>query len=261
MSAIEVVGGKVLNPGATITAMTPLAGQTFAVRTTPEGTKVVLEQMWGQNATGGVARIRSPRMHDNVQGIRVRVPKVNPRLLLPFGVKEKLYNQDTLIVESSGGGAETDNLFYLVSYEKLPGSEGNFRSPGEVLPRINAYMGVELALTGSATAGEWGAARALNAEQDQFKRPSEYALLGYVVNTECGAVALHGTDIGEVRVGGPGAVEPAWTNEWFIRLSEETGLPCIPCFQAGNVPSILAEVCSTTASQAVSVTLLCAQLH
>lgn len=260
MSAIELVTGRVLNPGAAITALTPNTGSTFAVRTTPEGTKVTLENMWGQNASGGVARIRSPRMHDNVQGIRVRIPKNDPRLLLPFAVREQLYAQDTLIVESSGGGAETDTLCYIVSYDRLPGSEGDLRHPSEVLPRIQKIMGVEITAKAGAVAGEFGAAVALNAAADQFKRPAQYALLGYLVDVECAAVAFHGTDIGEVRIGGPGAVEPAWTGEYFIRLSEETGLPCVPCFQSGNVPSILAEVMHATANAEVHVTALCALL-
>lgn len=260
MSALEVVGARVVNPGAAITEMAPLTGQTFAVRTTPEGTKVALENVWGENAAGGTARIRSPRMHDNVQGIRLRVPKLDPRLLLPFAVREPLYNQDTLIVETSGGGAETDTLYYIVSYEKLPGSEGNFKHPEEVLPRIANIMGVELKPKSGAVTGQWGAAVAINSLQDQFKRPHEYAILGYVASLEFGAVAFHGTDIGEVRVGGPGAVEPAWTNEYFIRLSQETGLPAIPCFQAGNVPSILAEVSFSGAETEFPLTVLCAQL-
>lgn len=260
MSALEVVASKTTNPGATITETTIAAGQTFAVRTTPEGTKVTLENIWGANASGGVARIRSPRMHDNVQGIRVRVPKADARLLLPFAVREPLYNQDTLIVETSGGGGETDNVYYLVSYDKLPGSEGNFKHPAEVMPRIVALMGAELKPKSGATIGNWGAGVALNSNQDQFKRPHEYALLGYLTNLEVGAVAFHGTDIGEVRVGGPGVVEPGWTNEYFIRLSEETGLPCIPCFQAGNVASILCEVNNNAAESEFLVTALFAQL-
>lgn len=260
MSAIEVIAGKAVNPGATITECTPATGQTFAVRTTPEGTKVTLENIWGANATGGVGRIRSPRMHDNVQGIRVRVPKADNRLLLPFAVREPLYNQDTLIVETTGGGAETDVMYYLNSYERLPGSEGNLKHPAEVLPRIANLMGIELKPKSGAAIGNWGAGVALNSNQDQFKRPREYALLGYVVNLECGAVAFRGTDIGEVRIGGPGPVEPGWTNEWFIRLSEETGLPCIPCFQSGNVGSILCEVSNNAAESEFLITALCAEL-
>ncbi len=260
MSAIEVVGGRVVNPGAVVTELTPLTGQTFAVRTTPEGTKVTLENMWGDNATGGVARIRSPRMHDNVQGIRVRVPKTDRRLLLPFAAKEPLYNQDTLIVESSGGGAETDTVYYLVSYEHLPGSEGNFKHPSEVFPRILNLAGIELKPKSGAVTGQWGVGVALNSLMDQFKRPHEYAILGYITSADCGAVAFHGTDIGEVRVGGPGTVEPGWTGEYFVRLSEETGLPCIPCFQAGNVASILAEVSSAGAETEFPLTVLVAEL-
>lgn len=260
MSALELVTGRVLNPGAALTALTPNANSTFAVRTTPEGTKVTLENMWGQNATGGVARIRSPRMHDNVQGVRVRVPKNDARLLLPFAIKEPLYNQDVLTVESTGGAAETDTLCYVVSYEKLPGTEANLKSPAEVLPRIQNIMGAEVTLESGATAGEFGPTKFMSQEMNQFKRPHEYAILGYLVNTECAAVAFHGTDIGEVRIGGPGAVEPAWTGEWFLRLSEETGLPCVPCFQAGNTESILVEVMAAVAKTAVSVTVLCAML-
>src|SRR5271157_2320986 len=127
MSAFEVVGAQALNPGAAFTAMTAGVGQTFNVRTTPEGSKTWLEQVWGSNATGGSARIRSNRMHDNVQGLRLRIPKLNQRILLPYAVKEELYNQDVLTVETTGGAAETDDLFYLNHYEKLPGSEGNFK--------------------------------------------------------------------------------------------------------------------------------------
>lgn len=261
MAALELVTGHVKNPSTTLTELTPNKNSTFAVRTTPEGTKVTLENMWGQNATGGVARIRSPRLHDNVQGIRVRVPKADARLLLPFAVREPLYPQDVLTVESTGGASETDTLAYIVSYEKLPGTEANLKSPAEVLPRIQAIMGTELALESSTSvAGEFGATKFLSQELNQFKRPHEYAILGYLVNVECTAVAFHGTDIGEVRIGGPGAVEPAWTGEWFIRLSEETGLPCIPCFQAGNTESILCEVMHAKESEKVNVTVLCAQL-
>ena len=260
MTAFEVVGGRVVNPSTTFTELTALKGSQFSVRTTPEGTKVTLQQIWSQNKTGGSARIRSSRMHDDVNGIRVRVPAANPRILLPYDVAEPLYNQDTLIPECTGGGSETDTVFWLNYYSQLPGSEGAFRSWAEVQPRIMKYMGTELTLTSGATAGDWGESKPINPSPDLFKRPYEYALLGYLVDKECGAVGFHGTDIGEVRCGGPGAVEPDLTGEWFIRLSEETKQAAIPTFQAANVPSILAEVAHTTAETAIHVTLLCAQL-
>lgn len=259
MSAFEVVGGQVKNPGAEFKALTAMSGQTFNVRTTPEGTKTWLEQIWGSNAAGGSARIRSNRMHDNVQGIRLRVPKANQRILLPYAVKEELYNQDVLTVETTGGGAETDDLFYLVHYEKLPGSEGNFRSWAEVEPRVIDYMGVEVTLKSGTAENGWGAAKALNSAMDQFKRPSEYAMLGYLLDAECGAVVIHGTDVGELKVGGPGPVEPDLTGEWFIRLSDEIGVPAIPCFQAANVGSILAEIAHVEEVER-HVTFLCARL-
>lgn len=260
MPAFEVVAGYVTNPSTTISALTTSGGQTFQVRAAPEGANIWLEQAWGSNTTGGVGRIRSPRMHDNVQGIRFRVPPANQRALLPFGMREPLYSQDTLIPETSGGASETDALYYLVHYSSLPGSEGNFKTWAEIKPRIKKFMGVEVTIHSGATAGQWGAAVALNSSMDQFQRPESYALLGYLIDTATGAVVFRGTNIGELRFGGPGVVEPEYTSEYFVRLSEETQDACIPEFQAANASSILVECSQGPAESEHHVTAICALL-
>jgi hypothetical protein len=260
MPAFEVVASSSVNPGAAFKETTINPGQTFAVRTTPEGTNVHLCQMWGDNASGGEIRIRSPRMHDNVQGIRVRVPKLNNEILLPYDVAEKLYNQDVLIVEQTGGAGETDAVFYLNYYSQLPGSEGAFRTWSEVQPRIKNYLSVPVQLKTGAVAGQWGVAKALNSVADQFKRPYEYAILGYTNDEPFGALAFHGTDIGELRCGGPAPVKPDLTQEWFIRLSEETNSAAIPTFQAANVPTIQMEAVQAAAEGTKNITVICAQL-
>jgi hypothetical protein len=201
-------------------------------------------------------------MHDNVQGIRLRAPKATQELLLPYDVKEKLYNQDTVTVETTGEGSFTYGVYLLNYYSQLPGSEGAFKSWAEVLPRIKQYMSVPVQVKTSATAGQWGVAKALNSVVDQFKRPSEYAILGYLADVEFGALGIHGTDIGELRTGGPGVIKPDLTQEWFIRLSEETGTAAIPTFQAANVPTIQVEVTQAHgAEETKNLSFLCAQLN
>lgn len=262
MPAYEVINTLFKEPGAAFKEFAAATGQTLAVRTTPEGSQAYLENIWGDAKEGGVVRVRSPRMHDNVQGIRVRVPKENRELLLPYGIKEPLYNQDTITVEGTGEGAFTYGAYLLVRYSVLPGSEGMFRTWAEIQPRIRQVMGVEVSAKTSAVAGQWGGAKALNSSLDQFKRPSEYAILGYLVDVAGGAIAFRGTDIGELRTGGPLEDKPDLTQEWFVRLSEETGQAAIPCFQAANAPTILVEVAQASAAEVTkNVTVLCAQLR
>lgn len=260
MSAYELVTGRATNPGATITAVTFETGQSGAVRSAEGGSGAHLIQMWGENASGGLMRIKSPRMHDNVQGIRVRVPAGSIGPLLPYAVKEKLYETDVLSVETSGGTSETDSVFYINHYSRLPGSEGNFKTWAEIQPRILKYMGVEVTCKSGASAGAFGAPVAINSNMDQFEIPAEYAILGYTVDAGCGAVGFRGTGIGELRCGGPGVVAPDITQEWFVKLSEEAGEGAIPVFGSANKGSVLVEVAHTTASTEFHPTIICALL-
>jgi hypothetical protein len=250
-----------VNPGAEFKPFAAVTGQSHLVRTIPEGSTADLLQIWAENATGGSVRIHSPRMHDNVQGIRLRVPAANGELLLPYAVKEGLYNQDSLEVEGTGGAGETDTIYYLNHYSQLSGAEGTFRSWAEVEPRVEKYMGVEVPLKTGAVTGEWGVPKAINSAMDQFDRPYEYAILGYIMDVAVGALAFRGTNVGEIRCGGPGVLKPDLTQEWFIRLSEESGMPAIPCFMSGNAGSVLVEACQSAAEAARNPTVLLAKLR
>src|SRR5882724_2600309 len=119
---LEVVSGRVTNPGATITAMTADTGDSFSVRNFFAPGTAQLIDAWALSATAGVFRVRSPRLHDNVQGIRNRVLAATPQPLLPDWTQQNLYAQDTLILEQSGGGAEVDMATLLNYYSDLPGS-------------------------------------------------------------------------------------------------------------------------------------------
>lgn len=261
MGAFEVIAAYKTNPGAVVSATAAYEGQSLQVRATPEGSETILQQCWANNKTGGIVRVRSPRMHDDVQGIRARVGASDQRLLLPAQVREKLYSTDTLTVETTGGEAETDDVALLMHYSSLPGSEGDFRTWEEVQPQVEQYMGVEVTLESAAAVGKWGAGVALNNAMDVFKKPSRYAILGYHLDLACTAISLRGTDIGEVRCGGPGALEPDLTGDWFIRLSQESGEPAIPVFNSQNVGNILAECADNEAKVQRHVTFLCALLR
>lgn len=259
-NAYEVLAGRVVNPGAAFTALTPNTGDSFAIRSFGGGAPAYLDDMWAHEATPGVLRVRSPRLHDNVQGIRARVGVTVARGLLPDEADQLLYAQDVLTVEATGGTAETDVGCLLAYYTDLPGIAARVTSWEQVLPRIANVLTAEVAVTGAATTGDWSAGTPLNTTFDLLKANVDYAVLGYESDTSVAAVGLRGPDTGNLRVGGPGTSEVLETRNWFIRQSRASGRPYIPIINAANKGSTLAFQCSASASATINVAFILAEL-
>lgn len=258
--AYEIITGRVLNPGATITALTANSGSSFVVRAFNSTARAWLEGVWSQNATAGVARVRSPKMHDSTQGIRYRTPAATIRDFVSDFSKQPLYPTDTLVVEASGGGAETDCLALAVYYEDLDGSDAKLASWEQIAAQVVNLLTVEVAVTGPATAGDWSAGVALNSFTDLLKADTKYALLGYQTDTEVCAVGIQGPDTGNYRVGGPGCIEPLETRDWFVRQSRDSGLPHIPILNSNNKGGTTVAVTKATAAGTINIDLSLAEL-
>ena len=84
---LELLCGFVTAPSTTQTALTMATGDSLQLRSTPEGKKVRMLSPWTDQQTAGSLRVRSPRLHDNVQGIRLRsvASEVYPLLPLQWG--------------------------------------------------------------------------------------------------------------------------------------------------------------------------------
>lgn len=258
--AMEVISGFTTNPGATITAITVSTGDALAVRNFNQGANAYLLNVWGQQATAGLIRVRSPRLHDNVQDLRLENLAATPQPLLPDPVYDTLFAQDTLTVEQSGGGAETDLVSILNYYTDLPGTNARFYTWDEIRPRIVHLMSTEIDITTGGTAGQYGGATAINATFDQFKANQDYAILGYLTNTAVSTIGIKCADFGNLRIGGPGSTQRLETRDWFVRNDQALPMPFIPVFNAANKANCIVDVTSSLTSTAIVVTVLCAQL-
>jgi hypothetical protein len=262
MPAIELLTGFVTAPGATLTALTMASGNSLTIRNTALEANILLLNAWTKNQAAGVLRIRSPRMHDNVQGIRLGARATEPRPLLPFAAPQKLITQDTLVVELSGSATAGDieTACMLVYYPELPGIEAKLITPDELQTRMVDIMATENTILAGTTGGYTGE-EALSAEFNQFKANTEYAILGYLCSVLCAAVRYRGSDFGNLGLGGPGHdYSRTFTANWFVDLSYQTGLPCIPVFNSANISNVLIDVAQDENGTDPTIQTICAEL-
>lgn len=261
MPAMEVVNGFAVNPGATVTALTPCTGNSFTVRNTNQPGAAYIAEAWAYDTTNLLFRVRSPLLHDVAQNLRMKPTASQPTPLLSGYGLQKLQPQDNLIVEMSGGTAETDLGGLLLYYDVLPGvGAARLHSWSEVQPLIEQFTTIEVDLTSSATAGQYSAAVSLNSSFDTLKRGYDYAILGYESTLNGGSVGITGVDTGNLRVGGPLTALSFLTRNWFIEQSNKTGKSMIPVINASNVAGINIDITSASASTAYQIGFVLAQL-
>lgn len=261
-AALRVISGRTTNPGATITALTANTGDSFVVQNFVNGRAYILTA-WAKEGTPGVLRVRSPLLHDISQAIRLRVPLANKcRPLLNLGDRQPLLAQDTLTVEMSGGGAETDAASLLLYYDDLMGGYDSLITAAEVDARRVHTVGLEVPVTSGGTAGQYGGSVAINAGASAgiLKANTAYAIVGYLTDTELVTIGITGPDLSNLRVGGPGSTDAFVTRQWFYTLSQEQGLPLIPVINSANAANTTLDVIDTATATSINVTLILAQL-
>ncbi len=238
---IEVINAYLAAAASTAAqAMTPGSGQSFSVRAANGQSPITLEGLWANASVISDIRVRSPRLHDDVQAIRGSSAATDPRPSL-------------LEAFTQGAGL-------LVRYDDVPGINANLRSWAEVAPNIESYYSQEASPVSGSTAGDWGPGVAINSTYDVLKANRLYAILGYTVQSRCTSIAVQGVDTGNLLAGGPGCIDPMITRQWFVYNSLETGKPMIPVINSANKSATLVNVAHPTASTTVVVNLLMALL-
>jgi hypothetical protein len=265
-AAIELISGAAIAPGAVLTPWTVAAGNTLQIRSAPIDSQIALIQKWAFNQVAGVLRVRSPRLHDNVQGIRTRISAANVEPLLANtgdgGVLQKLTTQDVLTVEQSGSAVagQIEGGSLLVYYNNIPQISARLIDIATLLKNGINLIGQELSITTGIAIGYSGQV-AINVTNDNFKANTDYALLGGLVDTRVESIRIQGIDTGNLGLGFPG--EPTQrhvTSNFFARLSMSTGMPCIPVFNSANKNAILVDAFGNQAAITTVVTLYMVEL-
>ena len=260
--AMELISGRATAPGATLTALTMAAGNSSTVRFANVNSDIRLINMWAENNAAGIFRVRSPKLHDNVQGIRYRIAATDPVPLMPLGASQKLTPQDTLVLEISGsataGQIEQGQL--LIWYADLPGSNARLANWDGIKNRVVSYLTVEVAVT-PGSAGGYSGQVSINSTFDLLQANTDYAILGGMTDVRCAAVRIAGPDFANFGVGFPGFMSNRNVpGRFFYELNEQLGMPTIPIFNSANKNGTLVDVVQDQTGNAVNVSLNLVQL-
>jgi hypothetical protein len=242
---LEVVTGFTTAPGvAAFVADVACTGNSFQVRSADVKSKVLLLDAWGFRQVAGQLRIRSPRLHDAVNGIRYRIPAAltMPRFgsIVAGSFGQFLIPQDTLIVENEGSGVagqiESDTL--LIYYDNLPGVAARLITNAQLMQYGVNRTTIQASITAVVT-GQYGGGVLVNAATQNLKANTDYALLGGETDTRGTVIRATGVDFGSLGVGFP--AEPSIAEEtesFFQNLAINFGLPLIPVFNSANFGGI-----------------------
>lgn len=257
--ACEIVSGKVVNQ-TSLTAVTFATGDSGTVKAYNPASQAWLLNIWANQATAGTVRVRSPRLHDNVQNLRFGVTAATPQPLISDRARQMLYPQDVLIVEQAGGGAETDALSLLNWYGDLPGTAARLYQWADIASRVVDILSIECALTTGTTLGDYVGSQAINATFDLLEANRDYAILGYDTSAAVCSIGLRGPDTGNLRIGGPGSTQRLETRDWFAYQADVNNVPLIPVINAANKGATLVDVVQTTANSNPTIDFVAALL-
>lgn len=263
MPALELLTGFTTAANTTFTALTMATGNSLTVRNTPDNADIKLLQVWSDHQTAGQVRIKSPRLHDNVQGIRLQAPASILESLLPDMPNQKLIPQDTLVVDQTGSATAGDieTTCMLVYYSDLPGVNANLINEDTLNQRAVAYSAIEQTLA-VGTAGNYSGEEAINAEFDQFKGNTEYAIVGYTCQADFPCIRYRGSDFGNLGIGGPGdSSTPHLTSQFFRNISRMSGLALIPVFNSANLANVLVDAAQRESGTDPIISTIVAELN
>jgi hypothetical protein len=263
MPAIDTIAAANLDVGETFGAGTMAAGDSAAVRNFPPSAEARLLAAFTDHVTSvQLARVRSPLLHDNVRGIEF-IPGEDPGLLPLYRLPaQKLFAQDELVFELSTAAATGKAEIVLpIYYSQLPGAAARLFMPGDVMPLIKNIKPVLVTIASGANVANTWLDTALTDDEDLLHANTDYAVLGITTDLGVAALAIKGIDTGNLRVGCPGLVRYDLTADWFVKLSEATGLPTIPVINAANYgATYLSLISSAATAAALNASVILAEL-
>lgn len=263
MGAIDTIAAFQTTVNSTLAAGVMATGDSATIRNFPQGQSCSLLAAYYDDVTTPLAwRVRSPLLHDNVQGIRFNPGSAAPAQLYPFPAQQQFQPQDQLTFELSTAASTGKALGALmVYYSQLPGAAARLYDWPTVDGLIKNIKPVYVAVgSGANTAGQWYDLP-ITTSEDLLHANTDYAFLGATFDVAVSCIAIKGIDTGNLRVAVPGGTNNPFGASYLPYLAQQTGLPVIPVINSANKGSTYMSIISSAATGAAgTVTLYLAEL-
>src|SRR5438105_8625477 len=168
--------------------------------------------------------VRSPSFHDNTRGIRsayaIKPAAGDPQFLLPWKLRQPLQKSDVVTAEVNATATNNVGLDWLAYFENLAGADQRLASWAEVEARAQGMVGINVNPTAGA-AGDWGATRAINADDDRLIANTDYAILGATSQLRCLALAIVAPETSGRKVTWPAHPVENLSADFFVQISEK----------------------------------------
>lgn len=235
---MKVVSGSATAPSTTLTGITAYSpDDSLTVLNSPVG-KVHLIKAWVKSQTAGNFRIRSPRMANDVQGLRYRHEAAQVIPVTSKTFREQVFQNDTLTVELSGSatGGDLEIASMLFLYEGFGGAK--FVTP-EFAERFKKAQTTHEQTIATGTSGGYSGSAAMTGGTYNLKANTLYAIRGYRVSSAAAAtIRWKGPDFGNYGIGGPGGIDAyslGLQESYFYDLSRDQGIGLVPVVQFENL--------------------------
>ena len=258
--ALEVIAGGATAPGANFAELVMGAGNSVNIRSFKPSSSAYIIAMWDWRNADGNFRVKSPLLHDYVQGIQVYGNAGEIYNYLPQGMVQKIASQDKLTLEIKGSAAagQIEQAALFIYYEDLDGANARFINSNELRLRSKNIVVLENSLTPGVLGG-WSGEAAIAGTY--LKANTNYAVCGFTFSAACLAVGLRGADTSNLRLACPGEHNnKEMTANWFIRLSDTLGTSLIPVINSANISNTLLDVMQNQTGTAVKVSTILVEL-
>jgi len=252
-------------------SLTANSGDSLSVANFDNGSAKIVE-MWAIDSDSvaelQVIYTRPESTHDQQHGVRFNIPALVPggaavvaahNLLSGYGTID-LYKSDTATMQVTSTAADDVICSWVTKYDDLPGVQGVFANPGQIVGLQKSIVGIACNAVASGTPGAYGTQRAFNADDDRLHANTWYAILGWTLQTVCTSITLLGPDWGGQRIGGPGGVLGLDNSTWFWDKSLKWNDALIPCFNSNNKGNVLVQVADGEASTSPKIDFLLYEL-
>jgi hypothetical protein len=255
MGAIDTIAAYQGTVASTLAAGVMATGDSATVRNFPNTAKAQIVAAFYDDVTSPLpARIRSPLLHDNVDGIEFDPGTSAPSELLPPYACQQLQPQDQLTFELSTAASTGKALLAaMVYYSQLPGAAARLFGLGDIQGLVKSIKPLRVSVgSGANTAGQWYDLP-ITTTENLLHANTDYAVLGITCTAAVAAVGIKGTDTGNLRVCAPGGTNNPYAPEYFVRLANDSGMPTIPVINSANAGSTFISIISSAATGATSV--------